>query len=65
MRTIAPVDGLLFPPFDGFPKEGIDFLKKLKRNNKSFFMGFHDLTVLAKSVLAGELTGKLTKNVVP
>jgi len=29
----APVDDLLFPPFDGFPKEGIDFLKKLKRNN--------------------------------
>ncbi|MDP2883737.1 MAG: DUF2461 domain-containing protein [Ignavibacteria bacterium] len=22
-----------FPPFDGFPREGIDFLKRLKRNN--------------------------------
>jgi len=22
-----------FPPFDGFPREGIDFLKSLKRNN--------------------------------
>lgn len=22
-----------FPPFDGFPREGIDFMKRLKRNN--------------------------------
>jgi uncharacterized protein (TIGR02453 family) len=29
----ALVDELLFPPFEGFPKEGIDFLKKLKKNN--------------------------------
>lgn len=27
------IDEELFPPFDGFPKEGIDFLRKLKRNN--------------------------------
>jgi uncharacterized protein (TIGR02453 family) len=34
----APLDSILFPPFDGFPKEGIDFLKKLKKNNnRSWF----------------------------
>ncbi|MEK9138206.1 MAG: DUF2461 domain-containing protein [Bacteroidota bacterium] len=32
MRT-APLEEMLFPPFEGFPKEGIDFLKKLKKNN--------------------------------
>jgi uncharacterized protein (TIGR02453 family) len=26
-------DDEVFPPFDGFPKEGIEFLKKLRRNN--------------------------------
>jgi uncharacterized protein (TIGR02453 family) len=29
----SPIDELLFPPFDGFPKEGLEFLKRLKRNN--------------------------------
>jgi uncharacterized protein (TIGR02453 family) len=33
MRSIAPLEELLFPPFSGFPQEGIDFLKKLKKNN--------------------------------
>jgi uncharacterized protein (TIGR02453 family) len=28
-----PFDEILFPPFTGFPKEGIAFLQKLKRNN--------------------------------
>ncbi|MDI6810045.1 MAG: DUF2461 family protein, partial [Candidatus Eisenbacteria bacterium] len=23
----------LFPPFEGFPREGIEFLKRLKKNN--------------------------------
>ena len=28
----------MYPPFDGFPKAGLDFLKKLKRNNnRSWF----------------------------
>jgi uncharacterized protein (TIGR02453 family) len=32
--TTTPLSDLeFFPPFDGFPTEGIDFLKRLKRNN--------------------------------
>jgi uncharacterized protein (TIGR02453 family) len=30
---IIELDEHLFPPFEGFPKEGIDFLRKLKKNN--------------------------------
>ena len=38
MVARSPLEDLLFPPFDGFPKEGIDFLKKLKKNNnRSWF----------------------------
>jgi uncharacterized protein (TIGR02453 family) len=33
MRVLSPVDDLLFPPFAGFPKEGLAFLRKLKKNN--------------------------------
>lgn len=33
MTPHSQLQDLLFPPFDGFPKEGIDFLKKLKKNN--------------------------------
>jgi uncharacterized protein (TIGR02453 family) len=33
MRTTTALEQLLLPPFDGFPKEGMDFLRKLKKNN--------------------------------
>ncbi len=33
MSVRTPLEDLLFPPFDGFPKEGLDFLKRLKKNN--------------------------------
>lgn len=33
MPTAVALDEEFFPPFDGFPRECIDFLKKLKRNN--------------------------------
>ena len=34
MKTLNPLLELEdYPPFDGFPKEGINFLKQLKRNN--------------------------------
>jgi uncharacterized protein (TIGR02453 family) len=33
MATTTPLDEHLFPPFTGFPKEGIRFLKSLRRNN--------------------------------
>lgn len=28
-----PIDELLFPPFEGFPEGGLEFLRRLKRNN--------------------------------
>jgi len=33
MSKLIPLEDDLFPPFEGFPKECLDFLKKLKRNN--------------------------------
>ena len=33
MRPVLAVDDVLFPPFGGFPKEGLAFLRKLKKNN--------------------------------
>lgn len=33
MSKTLPIEEDFFPPFEGFPKKGIDFLKKLKRNN--------------------------------
>ncbi len=33
MPAGIPIDEDFFPPFNGFPKSGIDFLKKLKKNN--------------------------------
>jgi uncharacterized protein (TIGR02453 family) len=33
MPVRIPIDEDLFPPFQGFPKEGLEFLRKLKRNN--------------------------------
>ena len=34
-------DDVMFPPFEGFPKEGISFLKKLKRNNNRGWFAKH------------------------
>ncbi len=33
MKTSNPLDREMFPPFSGFPKDGLDFLKRLKKNN--------------------------------
>ena len=33
MAKQIPLDTDFFPPFEGFPKAGMDFLKKLKKNN--------------------------------
>ena len=41
MRAIAPLGEILFPPFNGFPREGIDFLKKLKKNNNRSWFQSH------------------------
>ena len=38
MASRAMMDLEMYPPFEGFPKEGLQFLKKLKRNNnRSWF----------------------------
>ncbi len=38
------LEGHLFPPFDGFPKEGIGFLKRLKKNNnRPWFQSHKDV----------------------
>jgi uncharacterized protein (TIGR02453 family) len=33
MQSQTFLDEITFPPFDGFPSKGLEFLKKLKRNN--------------------------------
>ena len=33
MTRVSPIDQDFFPPFDGFPAKGIEFLSKLKKNN--------------------------------
>jgi uncharacterized protein (TIGR02453 family) len=33
MATKPPLEETFYPPFAGFPKSGIDFLRKLKKNN--------------------------------
>lgn len=44
MKPRNPIDELLYPPFEGFPKQGLDFLKRLKRNNnRSWFQKHKDL----------------------
>ena len=35
------LDGELLPPFDGFPNEGLEFLKKLRRNNNRDWFNRH------------------------
>ena len=39
--TRTPLDEIIYPPFEGFPKEGLDFLKKLKRNNNRPWFAKH------------------------
>jgi uncharacterized protein (TIGR02453 family) len=41
MVKMPPVDIDLYPPFAGFPKEGIAFLRKLKKNNNRTWFERH------------------------
>jgi uncharacterized protein (TIGR02453 family) len=41
MRPKASLDLEMYPPFKGFPKEGLQFLKKLKRNNNRTWFESH------------------------
>jgi len=33
MANTLPIDEQFFPPFDGFPRKGLEFLRRLKKNN--------------------------------
>jgi len=35
------LDEAIFPPFEGFPKQGLDFLKRLKKNNNRDWFNAH------------------------
>jgi uncharacterized protein (TIGR02453 family) len=41
MSRIPVLDLDVYPPFDGFPKEGINFFRKLKRNNNRVWFEQH------------------------
>jgi uncharacterized protein (TIGR02453 family) len=41
MKPLLPIDIEMFPPFEGFPKEGLKFLKQLKKNNNREWFGKH------------------------
>ncbi len=41
MRKSITFDPEVYPPFDGFPKEGIRFLKQLKKNNNRNWFNEH------------------------
>jgi uncharacterized protein (TIGR02453 family) len=41
MKTGFLLDESIFPPFEGFPVEGIDFLKRLKKNNSREWFAKH------------------------
>ena len=41
MKPERYLDAEIYPPFDGFPKEGIKFLKQLKKNNNRQWFAKH------------------------
>lgn len=41
MKTLTMPDIEIYPPFDGFPTEGIAFLRKLRKNNNRDWFGKH------------------------
>jgi uncharacterized protein (TIGR02453 family) len=41
MKKIPLLDSEMFPPFEGFPKEGLTFLKQLKKNNTREWFAQH------------------------
>jgi uncharacterized protein (TIGR02453 family) len=38
---LSPLDLEVYPPFDGFPREGIDFLRNLRKNNNRAWFNTH------------------------
>jgi uncharacterized protein (TIGR02453 family) len=41
MTKSPHLDEVLYPPFGGFPKSGLDFLRKLKKNNNRLWFQSH------------------------
>jgi uncharacterized protein (TIGR02453 family) len=42
MKKLIPYDEIeMYPPFDGFPKEGLEFLGRLKKNNNRVWFEKH------------------------
>lgn len=41
MAARPPLEEMSYPPFEGFPKSGIDFLRKLKKNNTREWFAKH------------------------
>jgi uncharacterized protein (TIGR02453 family) len=41
VSPVKMIDLEMFPPFEGFPKQGLQFLKKLKRNNNRTWFENH------------------------
>jgi uncharacterized protein (TIGR02453 family) len=41
MKPELLLDADIYPPFSGFPREGIEFLKRLKRNNRREWFARH------------------------
>src|ERR1700741_1275629 len=41
MKNIGLMDIQIFPPFNGFPREGIKFLRQLKKNNNRDWFAEH------------------------
>jgi uncharacterized protein (TIGR02453 family) len=41
MKNLSPLDLEVYPPFKGFPREGLRFLKQLKKNNNRTWFNAH------------------------
>jgi len=67
MKTTVPNFDLdMFPPFDGFPKEGLKFLKQLKKNNNREWFGknksrYEDFVKLPMQSLIASMKPEMAK----
>ena len=66
MKTELYLDMEIFPPFEGFPHEGIKFLQQLKKNNKREWFKKHkteyeDFVKLPLQSLIAALKGPMAK----
>jgi uncharacterized protein (TIGR02453 family) len=64
MNSPLPVDEELYPPFEGFPPDGIRFLERLKRNNNRPWFHKHkqeyeELVRFPMQCLIADLAGRM------